>query len=346
MGSVTNDGADEACGSAGSAVLAGPEPIDAAVMADRVRRRSRHGMLWPVLAAIALHGAAFAYVITPGPEPMGSGGQELDAISIEVTLVSSSKVMGSAGRAGSAASQPSRASPGVSDRKVAAEADRIAKAPAPTPPTPAKEQPPEVARDAQARGLAPEVPPAPAVPVDDGAAHAEPPHLPALALMALPTLEPTKLAADLLPPPPPSARLPASTLAPATATAEPRVQSTTPATTPARAAAVAAAAVAPRTARAPSAASAGQIQAFNKGVMRALAVTQPERPARGLRGTVKVAFSIAVNGGLAALRVQHSSGHGLLDEAALTAVKEARFPVPPPGMDERQRDYVVPYIFR
>ncbi|HVZ34352.1 MAG TPA: energy transducer TonB, partial [Polyangiaceae bacterium] len=57
----------------------------------------------------------------------------------------------------------------------------------------------------------------------------------------------------------------------------------------------------------------------------------PRAAARaGLEGRVVLALRIARDGGLVGLRVASTSGHGLLDEAALDAAREiGRLPPPP-----------------
>lgn len=93
-------------------------------------------------------------------------------------------------------------------------------------------------------------------------------------------------------------------------------------------------------------ASPGQIAAFARGVAGALAKTVP-RGVRGAgRGTVLVAFAVAEDGGVAEVRVTRSSGSLRLDEIAVVAVRNTRFPVPPPGMPPAARTFEQPYHFR
>lgn len=97
----------------------------------------------------------------------------------------------------------------------------------------------------------------------------------------------------------------------------------------------------------PSAASPGAIQAYAKSVVEALGRAAPKPGAlQGARGTVKLAFSVANDGGLETVRVVRSSGTPRIDELALRAVKAARFSPPPPGMSLAQRTYEIPYVFR
>lgn len=61
-------------------------------------------------------------------------------------------------------------------------------------------------------------------------------------------------------------------------------------------------------------------------------LSRVSRPRVGRRGTAVVAFTIAPNGGLAAVSIAKSSGHAELDRAALRVVQRAApFPPPPQG---------------
>lgn len=97
----------------------------------------------------------------------------------------------------------------------------------------------------------------------------------------------------------------------------------------------------------PPAASTGAMQAYAKSVVEALGRAAPRPNAlQGVRGTVKLAFSVAVDGELETVRVVRSSGTPRVDELAIRAIKAARFPPPPPGMTLAQRTYEIPYVFR
>ncbi len=72
-------------------------------------------------------------------------------------------------------------------------------------------------------------------------------------------------------------------------------------------------------------------------VMRKL--SRQRRPKSRARGTVRIAFKIASNGGLANIGVARSSGNSELDQAALNLVRRtAPFPAPPAGA---QRSYAI-----
>jgi protein TonB len=79
-------------------------------------------------------------------------------------------------------------------------------------------------------------------------------------------------------------------------------------------------------------------------VLRALSRSKPKAP--GALGTVWIEFVLAQSGALAEARVKTPSGKPVLDEAALDAVRRARFPVPPAGLSASQLTFAIPYYFR
>ena len=94
----------------------------------------------------------------------------------------------------------------------------------------------------------------------------------------------------------------------------------------------------------PAAASPGAVREYDSYVTRALAKAKPKS---GLGyGTVRVKLVIAPDGAIASVAVIESSGNKRLDDAAIAAVRRARFPRPPPGMTDRQRWYEFPVYFR
>lgn len=95
---------------------------------------------------------------------------------------------------------------------------------------------------------------------------------------------------------------------------------------------------------APAAASPGAVREYDGYIQAAL---DKAKPKRGLGvGTVRVTLQISPDGEIVSLEVIKSSGNRRLDEAALAAVRRARFPRPPPGMTDRQRWYEFPVYFR
>jgi protein TonB len=94
---------------------------------------------------------------------------------------------------------------------------------------------------------------------------------------------------------------------------------------------------------APAAASPGAVREYDGYVQTVLARLKPKR---GLGvGTVRVSLQISPDGEIASVEVFKSSGNKKLDDAAVTEVRRARFPKPPPGMTESQRWYEFPVKF-
>ncbi len=111
--------------------------------------------------------------------------------------------------------------------------------------------------------------------------------------------------------------------------------------------------VVPETGSAAAKAASGAAKAFGQSVMAALVTTLP-KPRQGfgtgttarLTGTVTIDFTVALDGSIANATVRSTSGHRELDQAALDAVRQARFPKPPEGLPSKERWYSVPYYFR
>jgi protein TonB len=108
----------------------------------------------------------------------------------------------------------------------------------------------------------------------------------------------------------------------------------------------AAVATAGTTGRAAAAASPGAVQRYARSIVELLGRARPRGVASKDRGTVRIAFAIAADGGLAYARVTASSGRPALDDAALAAVRQVRFPPPPAGMTSADLAYEIPYHFR
>lgn len=90
--------------------------------------------------------------------------------------------------------------------------------------------------------------------------------------------------------------------------------------------------------------SAMSIDAFRAAVAARIARNRPAGSiAATAQGTVVVTFSVSPSGAAAGVRVAQSSGHGVLDQAAMAAVRRASpFPPPPPGAP---RSFNVPMRF-
>lgn len=98
---------------------------------------------------------------------------------------------------------------------------------------------------------------------------------------------------------------------------------------------------------APAAPSPGAVRAYAKSIIEALSRTAPKpRQTISARGTVKLAFAVALDGQIEMIRIVHSSGKPDIDALAVQSVAAARFPPPPAGMTLAERTYEIPYIFR
>jgi TonB family protein len=87
----------------------------------------------------------------------------------------------------------------------------------------------------------------------------------------------------------------------------------------------------------------GRSDPFTRSVLAALMKTRPGPYA--LWGRVLVSFQIAESGNLLYVHVLQSSGNSAMDDAAVDAIKRARFKKPPPGLTPNDRTYIIDYIF-
>lgn len=89
-----------------------------------------------------------------------------------------------------------------------------------------------------------------------------------------------------------------------------------------------------RTAPAPSGPSKAQLARLEQqwGAQITTALRRAHRPPRGAEGTVRLVISIAPSGRVTGVSLAGSSGNSRLDQAALAAVKRARFPRAPEGL--------------
>lgn len=94
-----------------------------------------------------------------------------------------------------------------------------------------------------------------------------------------------------------------------------------------------------------AAASSGVANEYAKAVIETLARRKP-RATAGVRGTVRISFTVGRSGEVREAHILKSSGRKVLDEAALSAVRSAKFPAPPPALANGPLSYEVPYIFR
>ncbi len=89
--------------------------------------------------------------------------------------------------------------------------------------------------------------------------------------------------------------------------------------------------------------AAGKSNPYTRSVINALLKTRPGPYA--LFGRVLVSFQIGEGGQVTYVHMLHSSGNTALDEAAVEAIRKARFERPPPGLSPDDRTYIIDYIF-
>jgi len=87
------------------------------------------------------------------------------------------------------------------------------------------------------------------------------------------------------------------------------------------------------------------MSAWGKGIMKALA-RQSVRGKSLPKGTVTLALTIDTAGHLLGARIARSSGHAVLDQAALAAVSRARFPAAPKGLSSGKHAFTLPVASR
>lgn len=347
-----------------SLVLDAPDPIEA--MSRRPRDTTRALSFLALLVALALHAAVLAALLGAPAHEIGGGGENFDAISIEVVPASAIEArVASAERTDSAPPAQVSANEG-SDAASAAmpEKSETRKDSAPPPdvprpivdarpeasaaqavPSPVQQEaaiaPPEIVRDepalepSRAATAKTEPPPEPELPktvVETRPVETKAPVVPPPRKLQMPqTTEPVEA-----PPvaPPPSPVPPAPAAAPG-------------GSLPTAAASGQAPSHQPRAARA--AASKGAVRKFGLAVQSAL-LSIDQAPVRkalaGRKGTVVLRFRLSPTGELDESRVLKSSGRADIDDAALRLIQRARFPAPPDGMSGTERTYDAPIRFR
>jgi periplasmic protein TonB len=293
------------------------------IMAERPPRQFG-GTVLACVAAIGLHGSIAAglwFGITDRFEDIGGEGYGREAIGVELI---DTKVL--------AALRPETSVVPSATRSIA-EVEGVAR--------------PEVASTATADAATAKPEPAkaadrPDLVLPDFEEQPEPPTPDTLTIAKqAPEIEPTAAPVDAVPTAMPEASKVASLASPAALEAAlggSVAQSSEPAPVAGNAAAVA---------------SAGRSKAYGRDVMAALIATLP-KPRQGfgtgttgwLTGTVVIDFVLALDGSIERATVATSSGYAALDTAALTAVRQTRFPRPPEGLPANERWYSMPYYFR
>lgn len=313
-----------------------PAPLDRfGEGASRPRLRT---LMAPVMTAVLLHGGLALAVLALPEDLIGSAGSDFDAISVEVTIVPGSALESRARQT----TQETEASAALSQLEGNAETTAVeVEAAAPTVSQPPPERAPEskTARDEPLREpprqtatiFVPEPDPAPA---DETA-----PTLP-VARQERPAPNEPETTAEPPPPEPVRDESPPKPVDERKPNATPSVAAT------AGGAASSSVGTVTRPSRAAVAASPGAVRAFSRQVAAALSRSRPRPGRTRSRGTTLIVLAISESGDLEFVRIARSSGDGVLDNAALAAVRKASLPSPPPGLTLKQRTYEMPYHFR
>ena len=91
----------------------------------------------------------------------------------------------------------------------------------------------------------------------------------------------------------------------------------------------------------------GELGIYARSVQQAVERNPPKlRQIGSARGEVVINFALGLDGTLLRARVLSSSGNSTLDEAALAAIRNTKFPTPPGGSQPSQLVYDFPVKFR
>ena len=262
-----------------------------------------------------VHVCVFAWAFNSTVPSFGSGGEQLEAISVEIVRSAATE---SESQQTVAASSASQAPPALAQ----------------TPPLEKEQQAVEETTTAAKRPAETRPEPAPADTVDrkpdpDGAlttSRQEPPPQPEPVVVERP-IETPPVTTPTPPEPKPVADLSQTPQDALSAGGSPARAAPTPQVT------------------APGAAGAspGQVARYAIEVRKALARTPPKYVGR--RGKVIVGFELTDAGAARLVDVVKSSGNDRLDQAAITSIRAAKFPTPPFGMTAKQLSYTVPFDF-
>jgi protein TonB len=282
-----------------------------------------------LLVSLLTHGALVGWLVhRPPVHAIGAGGQDLEAVSVEV--ISASALESLSARASQAASGD--AGPVADTAGVDAPAQPEVEAARATEPEPIEEvdQPPPAPTDIVAK-------PDPVPNPDDTLVASETPARPP----EKPEPPPKEAPSDPRPEPPKQK--------PVEKTPEPEPELHRVVESQAQAAIVSGGATArsaEESIESESAAGAapGELARYAIAVRLALGRARPAHVGR--RGTVIVTFQLSTIGAVETAEIFKTSGRGELDRVALAAVKSAKFPAPPPGSTEQQRTYTVPFEFK
>jgi TonB family protein len=269
----------------------------------------------PLTFSCAVHGLALLLLVPVPPSTPGMGGQQLDAISVEIVrsdFAAREAAPGMRPAAASSAGSGDTGAPGDIDQKAVAEQTASSKAEPEKLPEPMS---PDV-NDRKPEEDAPLT-----------TADAEPLRSPEIAVTEPPKEKPSEKPPELVRPETdeaadqvaidPNTRGGAETMA--SQPSQSRLQDL-------------------------PAASPGEVAAYAMSVRKALSNTRPKHTGR--KGRVGIAFSIATDGALRYVKVAKSSGSDRLDQAAINSVRAAKLPTPPSGMTEAQLSYSISVDFK
>jgi len=295
-----------------------PEPISIDLASAEGLPRSAQRKSWAasLIAALVAHGSILlAASWNPSPQQVGAGGTELEAIDVEIVsaLVLESR---------SAGPEPAAAPPEAVD--YAAEGSTPAEASAD-----AADQMAAPPEESTTAGAMPDL-------VIPDVKQEEPPPEPADVALAIADSRPDN--PDAQEPEPEPSKQPSNEAATPSAPAE-ASESAEEGGSVARGIEI------EQSSGQQAAASAGAADEYAQAIIQTLARRKP-RVTAGVRGTVRITFTIGKAGEVREARVLSSSGRKVLDEAALSMVQQAQFPAPPPALSNLPLSYEMPFIFR
>ena len=330
------------------------------------RRGERIRLLAGMTLALLAHGAVIAALQQPNSSIVGAGGIVLDAVGIDI--VDSSVLE-------SRALVPTPGGDVAPDQVLAEEGDPTPPTPpaAETPPTEAKPRPPDETEDKKERREVEKAevkPPPPEEEKPPEEKRETPPPPPQL-------VEPLPEPAPEGPPPPAKDPEPKPPEKPVVAEAprppevkeeeapkpreEPKKEekkaeeeapkpkpAAPPSTTGSTGGAVVRQSMVSHESGGREAASPGEKSRYQAVLVRLIAKARPNMRTikTKARGTARVAFQLAPDGALVSVMVKDSSGSGVLDEAAMDAIRSVKFPPAPAGLTDKDRFFEVPFIFR
>ncbi|MGE3914240.1 MAG: TonB family protein [Hyphomicrobiaceae bacterium] len=281
--------------------------------------------------SLILHATLLIWLIHHPPiDGIGAGGQDLEAVSVEVISAAALESMSArasvaaSGSAGPVADSAGIDAPSQAETVAAhaAEPEPTERTEQPPPPPPDIVAKPDPAPEAEVALVVTETPPRPRETPPEVHPEEQPPD---------PSPKPRKEEVVEKPPERAQPELHAAV----ESEAQPAIVS---------GGAMARASAESVDAEAAAGASPGELAKYAREIRLALGRARPRHG--GGRVRVVIAFTLEVDGRLAAARVLASSGNSGADAAALSAVHATAFPAPPSNSTEVQRSYVVPFEFK